>query len=129
MDNVKNVEMVNEMREGTRAFAELNSIQTVEDVKTVEEMLKEIKSTLSMVEKDEKARKLEETVELVNELIKDGSLNVGSLINCQYKNRTVKAKILTIPRLESENLSVASDDFDNKSKKIYLRKSRFIELV
>lgn len=104
-------------------------IVSLEDIKGLEETLKSLKSELKETEKERKEAEKVSTIETVNGLIEDGSLNVQSRIKCEYDNKVIEAIVVTVPRLESDNITISSEQLRNKDKKLYLRKHKFVELV
>ena len=103
-----------------------NGVNGLKEIKELETVIKSLKSRFKEEEKENVYMNKDKTVKKVNELIADGTLNVGSRIIASYKDREIVATIRTIPTIKSKNLSIESDELDNKTGRFYLVKSKFI---
>ena len=103
-----------------------NGVNGLKEIKELESVIKSLKSRFKEEEKENAYANKDKTVRMVNGLIADGTLSVGSRIIANYKDREIVATIRTIPTIKSKNLSIESDELDNKTGKFYLVKSKFI---
>ena len=110
----------------TKEFLMENGVDTLKDVKALESIVKEMKSEYKEKRAAKSADMAEATIAKVNEMIVNGTICVGSKIMASYKDRVIKATVRTIPTVKSKNLSVESDELDNKTGRFYLVKSKFI---
>lgn len=103
-----------------------NGVNGLKEIKELESVIKSLKSRFKEEEKENAYANKDKTVRMVNGLIADGTLSVGSRIIANYKDREIVATVRTIPTIKSKNLSIESDELDNKTGRFYLVKSKFI---
>ena len=112
---------------------EINEMN-VNELKALAEMVKSRMAELKASDKAEKETSGLAKVGEVNAMLKAGTLRKGSMVVVLYKGNEVEGVIATEPKVDSDNLTVNSLDFDGKvdekgEKRRYVKKSNFVKLA
>ena len=109
---------------------------TLDELKELEPMIKTRKAELKDSAKGEKAAVAASTIDTVNAMIEDKTLQVGMDIVVSYMGDKVTGKIVGVLSVEKETITVESTAFkstkageENTAKRRYIKKANFIGLA